>query len=521
MPHKSARRRRNPASSARHQSRHSTLHGELRRQWEATLESNGRLEVELEYYRDLYANAPTGFALLDRSGTILEINRAAASLLESPHRTVVGKPLIVFVARIDSSRFLQHLMKCRTGLGNVVTELTLGSTDAPKPIRMTSRCGWLPGARAVLHTTLVDISAQLATESTLRDSEKRYREIVETASEGICILDENYRITFVNRRFASMIRDPSDRLIGRAVTELLSDDDAIGATDIPHAMALARVSERRIRRADRTHFWASVSFTTMRNSMSDLAGFLLMFTDVSERRELETMREQLVLRLVNAQEEERRRVARELHDQLGQHLTGLDLGLSRLRSLSVDNPDATELIRKLREIASEMSRDAHHLALELRPAALDDLGLAEAVSNYADDIARRAALDVDVHCDLKARLDPAIETTIYRVIQEALNNVVKHARAKRVSVILARQDGALQAIIEDDGIGFKAEKVLSDANGRLGVVGMRERITLVGGELKIESRPGRGTTLFVRLPIKAGDRTTPTDTAGRGRNLIP
>jgi signal transduction histidine kinase len=255
---------------------------------------------------------------------------------------------------------------------------------------------------------------------------------------------------------------------------------------------------------DGAAFWAAVSIAAMNDPSSNVGGFLLMFTDVTERKQLEAVRAQLSLRLVNAQEDERRRVARELHDQLGQYLTGLSLGLNRLEQLHTGQPDAAELIRKLRQLADDMSRDAHHLAMELRPAALDDLGLSAAVSNYADEVARRSRLEVDVHCDLTVRLDPVIETTVYRVLQEALTNIVKHAKAKHVSIILERQDGGVRAIVEDDGVGFDVDRRVAHppASARLGLVGMRERALVVGGELQIESRPGHGTTLFLHVPMK-------------------
>jgi PAS domain S-box-containing protein len=348
-----------------------------------------------------------------------------------------------------------------------------------------------------------------ARERALRESEKRYRHIVETAGEGICMIDADHRITFVNRRFASMVREAQDRLLARSIFDFLVIEHP-SREQLEQLADLARLGEVRLRSIDGAAFWAAVSTTTMVDPSSDISGFLLMFTDVTERKQLEAVRAQLALRLVNAQEDERRRVARELHDQLGQYLTGLSLGLNRLEQLHTGQPDAEELIRRLRKLADDMSRDAHHLAMELRPAALDDLGLSAAVSNYANEVARRSRLEVDVHCDLAVRLDPLIETTVYRVLQEALTNIVKHAKAKHVSIILERQDSGVRAIVEDDGVGFDVDRRLAHTPGsvRLGLVGMRERASVVGGELQIESRPGHGTTLFLRVPIKTQVRVS-------------
>ena len=146
-----------------------------------------------------------------------------------------------------------------------------------------------------------------------------------------------------------------------------------------------------------------------------------------------------------------------MHDQLGQHLVGLSLGLNQLAQQTTETPELHQLICRLQVLSDVMARDAHHLALELRPSALDDLGLEAAVTNYANDFRERYSIEVDVHCDLTVRLDSAIETTVYRIVQEALTNIVKHARAQYVSIIVERQDHLLRAIVEDDGVGFPAE----------------------------------------------------------------
>jgi len=204
-----------------------------------------------------------------------------------------------------------------------------------------------------------------------------------------------------------------------------------------------------------------------------------------------------------------------MHDQLGQHLVGLSLGLNHLAQMTAQTPDLHELICKLQVLSDVMSRDAHHLALELRPTALDDLGLVTAVTNYADDVTTRYGIEVDVHCDLSTRLDAAIETTVYRIVQEALTNVVKHARAQRVSVIIDRQENLVRVIVEDDGIGFAAEQLLRHEapDRRLGLAGMRERAAMVGGELDIESSRGHGTTLFLRVPLNAENGRVYEETA--------
>src|SRR5207248_2403551 len=220
-----------------------------------------------------------------------------------------------------------------------------------------------------------------------------------------------------------------------------------------------------------------------------------------KRAELE--RAELLRQLVTAQEEERRRIALELHDQLGQDVTALMLGLKALEDSGAQPHD--ERLTQLMQLTDQLGREAHRLAWELRPSALDDLGLQATLKNYLEDWAKRCDLVADFHGDTLAdrRLPPPVETAVYRIVQEALTNVSKHAQAQHVSVLLEYRQGRLLVIVEDDGRGFDTDEVLRAANTerRMGLIGMHERVRLVGGELEIESAPGAGTTVYVRVPI--------------------
>jgi signal transduction histidine kinase len=216
----------------------------------------------------------------------------------------------------------------------------------------------------------------------------------------------------------------------------------------------------------------------------------------------------LLQRLATAQEEERRRLARELHDQTAQHLTALSLGLKSLRDASPEPSPAGRRLQDLQGLTDLLGRQVHDLALELRPPAIDDLGLHMALLNHAEEWSGRSGVDVDFHCTGldDGRLPLPIESALYRVVQEALTNVFKHAAAQRVSLVLRRSSDQVLAIVEDDGRGFDAEAVLgpSGADGRLGLLGMQERLALVGGTLTVEAVPGGGTTVIARIPVRAG-----------------
>ena len=227
--------------------------------------------------------------------------------------------------------------------------------------------------------------------------------------------------------------------------------------------------------------------------------------EIAQRQRAEVAHRDVLRRLANAEETERGRISRELHDELGQDLTALKLGLRHLGTQGPFPPAVRESIGKLDKLAEGLMRNIHRLAWELRPSALDDLGLDLALSRYIAEWSEKCGIAVDFHSSGTEgrRLPPECETTLYRVTQEALTNVARHANARRGSVLLQRHADIVSLIIEDDGMGFDADTTLQEATarGRLGLLGMQERVTLAGGTLQFESAPGSGASVFVRLPL--------------------
>jgi signal transduction histidine kinase len=209
-------------------------------------------------------------------------------------------------------------------------------------------------------------------------------------------------------------------------------------------------------------------------------------------------------RIVTDQEAERLRIARELHDTLGQSLTVLKLGLDGIERAAPASADVQDRVARLKALTAETVKDMDRLAREIRPTALDDLGIQTAVENFLEAWSERSNVVFDLQLTLdERRLPPLVESTLFRVLQEALTNVVRHAEAKRVGVILGVSGNDVTMIIEDDGRGFgwdESEPGRHPAR-RLGLLGIRERMALVGGSLEVESAPGEGTTLFVRVPL--------------------
>jgi two-component system, NarL family, sensor histidine kinase DevS len=212
--------------------------------------------------------------------------------------------------------------------------------------------------------------------------------------------------------------------------------------------------------------------------------------DLSRRVERDGLR-----RVVAAQEQERQRLARELHDETGQALTSMLLGL-RAAEEAEDEQTRRRTLASLRELAAATLQDVRRLALELRPKALDDFGLVAALERLVEGFRERTGLEAQFEARLDERLPHDTETALYRIVQEALTNVIKHARATTVSILITRKPASVTAVVEDDGVGFTAE----DRADGLGLVSMRERAALVGGRLTVESSKGAGTTLVAEVP---------------------
>jgi signal transduction histidine kinase len=211
--------------------------------------------------------------------------------------------------------------------------------------------------------------------------------------------------------------------------------------------------------------------------------------DLSERVGRETVRG-----LLEGQERERKRLARELHDETGQALTSILLGLKPLEQQVGEEPVAL-----VRELVTSALEDVRRLAVELRPSALDDFGLAPALERLASIVGDASSLNVQINvASLPVSFSPDHETALYRIVQEALTNIVKHAAARSVSIVVAAGDGVVRAVIEDDGDGFDPTTIRS---GALGLLGMRERILVLGGRFDVQSTPGAGSTLVVELPM--------------------
>jgi signal transduction histidine kinase len=276
---------------------------------------------------------------------------------------------------------------------------------------------------------------------------------------------------------------------------------AVHATGITETDAVARSLHRAGERLQQNAEEREQAAQELRDSEQK---YRVLAQDLAAANEERT---QLLHQTVQAQEAERKRIARELHDSLGQYLTALRLGFDAIEPFCAQDRTAHLRLAELKDLTAKLGQDFSRMAWELRPMALDDLGLRNAIAQYLEEWAERSGLQIDLEITLgDRRLPAAVETGLFRVLQEAITNVVKHSDADRVGVILEATNGDVRLIVEDNGRGFQidgcADVALSKAH--LGLLGVRERLVLVNGWLEIESAPSGGTTVYACVPIGEG-----------------
>jgi PAS domain S-box-containing protein len=355
---------------------------------------------------------------------------------------------------------------------------------------------------------------------TLKGGEPAYRMLVEAMSEGAATLARDSVVLYCNRRFAEMMGRPPEKLVGVAVQSLVVEAERNRFNTLLSDARKAIVKgEFLLRCADGSLIPANLSLNRLRGFKGQALGMVI--TDLSEQKRkqaeeiklAEATQRLLLERTLSAQEEERRRIARELHDEAGQLLTALLVGLRTLE-------DARELAhvkvqgQRLREIAAQALDEVGRLARGLHPTVLDDHGLGVALSRYAEEYTKthKIAVNLSFHELDSGNLPPGIQIALYRILQEALTNVARHSGARAVNIRFARLATSVEVAVIDDGCGFNAEAVAVSSR-RLGIQGMRERAAMLGGTVSFIPQR-KGTRILLHVPLadrdsqpKAGNRS--------------
>ena len=438
----------------------------------------------------------------------------------------VGRPLFDITTRLRSGRIHEDVRSVLDRLQTVEREMETqdGRWHLMRILPYRTTDNRIDGV--VL--TFQDITDRRRAETQVRTSEERLRLLIEGAVDyAIFTLTEDAHIDSWNGGAERLYGYTSDEILGSAVEVLYAPADreaGVPATELETTRRRGRSAEERYHvRRDGTPFF--MSGVTIRLGDGSL-GFARIARDLTRHREAadalrhaqtdvdqlvhrrtsELVNEKqtvtdLIRRLVTAQEDERARIARDLHDSMGQELTALQLALERHHE-ACSTPGSGDSLAEALSITQRLGRDIDFLAWELRPSELDDLGLAVALPRFVETWS--AHVGIQAECRLNgfdgSHLAPQVEVAFYRIVQEALNNVAKHAHATRADVVLSISNGDAVLVVEDDGAGFDTTDPAVKSSG-LGLTSMRERASLVGATLDIDSSPGKGTAVFLRAPV--------------------
>ena len=341
----------------------------------------------------------------------------------------------------------------------------------------------------------------------LKGGEPAYRMLVEAMSEGAATLSRSGAVLYCNRSFAKLMGRTQEKIIGIAVQSLVAKTERDGFESfLAEAQKAVAKGEFNLRCGDGSLVPVYLSLNRFRGYKGHALGMVITDlreqkrTQAEEIKQAEAMHRLLLERTLSAQEEERRRIARELHDESGQLLTSLLVGLRTLEG-SRNLTDVKVQGRRLREITAQAIDEVGRLARGLHPTVLDDHGLGVALSRYVTEYIKTHNIAVDLQLSAldSSNLPSAVQIGLYRIVQEALTNVARHSGAKAVSIKFARLPTALEVAVVDDGCGFDA-KAVAVSSHRLGIQSMRERAAMLGGTVSFPSQR-KGTKILVRVPL--------------------
>lgn len=353
-----------------------------------------------------------------------------------------------------------------------------------------------------------DITERKRAQAALQESEQRFSTVIRNSpvAIGISRLADG-KFLDINEAFVQLYGYSREEIVGHTSTELglwhSGNRDAVVQNLCEREGRQIVEMQGRCKDGKICDLLASIDVILLGGELC-MVGFL---SDITERKRLEMERAEAMARLAVVQEEERRRVARELHDQTAQRLVALAVELKNLETNLAAGRRQDERVQALRRAVAELDRQVRQVAFDLRDGEIEEGGLEDALRDCVEGWSERTG--VPVECEFRGlggeRLPAPVEATLYRVAQEALANVQRHANAHRVSMLLERDGGLARLTVEDDGCGFDADAVResSKSDRQMGLLGMRERVALAGGTLLIESAPGAGTTILVRVPIPA------------------
>jgi PAS domain S-box-containing protein len=468
------------------------------------VQTRGGSDTDAATLQRVVDSIPNALIMVDADGTVTLANPQAEELFGYAHSELLGTSIERLVPeRYRGSHaghrqgFFQNPSKRAMGAGRDLYCLRKDGSEVPVEIGLTPI--QMPEGACVL-AAIIDITERRRLERERRESELRYMELVDQAADAIMVRRGNGEIIFVNDAACSMLGYSRAEFMHMSIRDI-SEPDSLEQVRAMKPLE-TRYFERRLRH--KAGHWVPVETSAHRLKNGDIQN---IFHDISERLRSQEALRALPKQLLDAQEMERRRIARELHDELGQTLTASQIKLRAMEKRFKGSPEAIKVAEVWGMLAT-LLQQVRQLSLDLRPAVLDDLGLAAAMRWFVRErvIQHDLEVELDVPLDLP-RFQLQVETALFRVFQSAVTNAVRHAEARSIQVSLRFETPRLTLEIHDDGKGFdlEAARIQARQGKSLGVLGMAEWVRLCGGDLVIESTVGQGT--IVRAMISVSEET--------------
>lgn len=470
-------------------------------------QSRLELEANVAHYSDLYDCAPVGYFQLDRHGVILDANLTGAGLLGCTRSSLLMRRLDDFISTEMHAAFATFLKQVFSSESKETCELTFLDTD--KKLFFAHVEANADKATRTCRVVLCDIGERRQVELSLIESEERFRLMADSAPVLIWITDPAQNYLWFNKMWLDFTGRPLELELGHGWTNGIHPEDLQACLEIQASAFEKRQSysmEYRLRNHDGHYHYMLAHGVPRMSSLGKFLGYIGSSTDISERKKVEEAlhhSRQMLRHLVSYQErvreDERKRIAREIHDDLGQNLLALRIDVSMLHTrTSTAHPKLNERVRVALNHIDATMKAVRAAINNLRPTVLD-LGLNAAIEWLVQDFQHRSGIACELVMKDDVTLDDNRATALFRVLQESLNNVLRHAKATKVCIHLHREDEALIMEITDNGIGIYPE-CRRKANS-FGLVGIEERINALGGELDIQSDNDTGTVLTISLPM--------------------